>query len=88
MTLFHICGDNTDHTMKQQYMRVDKTRSDEIHYFHAYAVSYCIDFSSLSERVMLPWYKNLSMLCFSCCQHLRMMRLLKQHVHLDVPHNI
>ena len=52
VTLFHICGDNIDHTMKQQYMRVGKTRPDEIHYFHSYAVSDRIDFSGLSERVV------------------------------------
>lgn len=53
VTLFHICGDNIDHTMKQRYMRVGKTRPDEIHYFHSYAVSNRINFSGLSERVVL-----------------------------------
>ena len=35
VTHFHICGDNIDHTMKQCYTRVGKTRPDEIHYFHS-----------------------------------------------------
>ena len=33
-------------------MRVGKTRPDEIHYFHSYAVSDRIDFSGLSEKVV------------------------------------
>ena len=52
MTLFHICGDNIDHTVKQRYMRVGKARPEEIHYFHSCAVSDRIDFSGLSEKVV------------------------------------
>ena len=35
-----------------EVMRVGKTRPDEIHYFHSYAVNDRIDFSGLSERVV------------------------------------
>ena len=49
---FHICGDNIDKTIKQRYMRVGKSASNEIHYFHSYAVSDRIDFSDLSETVI------------------------------------
>ena len=52
VTLFHLCGDNIDHTIKQRYMRVGKSRQDEIHYFHSYAVCDRIDFSHMSERVV------------------------------------
>lgn len=52
VTPFHICGDNIDHTMKQRYMRVGKTKLNEIHYFHSYAVSDRVDFVGLSETVV------------------------------------
>ena len=68
MTRFHIRGDNIDHTLKQQYMRVGKTRPDEIRYFHYYSVIDYIDFSGFSERVVPTLAQDPE-------QFLRMMRL-------------
>ena len=39
-------------------MRVGKNRPDEIHYFHSYAVSDLVDFSGLSEQVVLTFVQD------------------------------
>ena len=52
-TMYRLCGDNIDKTVKQRYMRSDTTKSGSIHYFHSYAVASRIDFSHLSETTPL-----------------------------------
>ena len=51
-TLYCLCGDNIDKTVKKQYMRTDTYRTGSIHYFHSYAVADRIDFSDLSETIL------------------------------------
>ena len=54
MTTYCLCGDNTDKTIKQRYMRCG-AKSSSIHYFHSYAVADRISFNNLSENtVPLP----------------------------------
>ena len=50
-TLFRLCGDNIDKTVKRRYIRSDTRKTESIHYFHSYAVADRIDFSSLSDTV-------------------------------------
>lgn len=53
ITLFRLCGDNVDKTIRQRYVRSDSDArsSSSVHYFHSYAVADRIDFSNLSENV-------------------------------------
>ena len=39
LTLYHLCSDNLDKCIKQQYMIVGCKKPDSIHYFHSYAVA-------------------------------------------------
>ena len=48
-TMYRLCGDNLDKTIKPRYMRSDTHKSESMHYFHSYAVADRIDFSDLSE---------------------------------------
>ena len=49
-TMYRLCGDNIDKTVKPRYMRSDSHKTESIHYFHSYAVANRVDFSDLSER--------------------------------------
>ena len=49
-TMYRLCGDNIDKTVKPRYMRSDTHKTESIHYFHSYAVANRVDFSDLSER--------------------------------------
>ena len=88
VTLFHICGDNIDHSVKQRYMRVGKSRPDEIHYFHSYAVSNRIDFSGLSERVVPTLAQDPEQVALSLLPTPEDDEASKQHMHLDLLHNV
>ena len=48
-TMYRLCGDNIDKTVKQHYIWSDAQNMGSIHYFHSYAVVDRIDFSALSE---------------------------------------
>ena len=48
-TMYRLCGDNIDKTVKQHYLRYGTQKTGSIHYFHSYAVANKIDFSSLPE---------------------------------------
>lgn len=48
-TMYRLCGDNIDKTVKQRYMRCDVQKTASIHHFHSYAVANRIDFSDLSD---------------------------------------
>ena len=49
-TMYRLCGDNIDKTVKPRYMRSDTHKTESIHYFHSYAIANRVDFSDLSER--------------------------------------
>ena len=51
-TLYHLCGDNIDMSVKQQYMRIGSSKPDSIHYFHFYAVADRIGLSNISDQVI------------------------------------
>ncbi|KAL5489195.1 hypothetical protein EMCRGX_G018261 [Ephydatia muelleri] len=53
LTMYHLRGDNLDKGIKQQYMRIDSEKPASIHYFHSFAVADRIDFSNLSEQLIL-----------------------------------
>ena len=46
-TMYRLCSDNIDKTVKQRYMRSDAYKTGSIYYFHSYTVADRIDFSSL-----------------------------------------
>ena len=54
-TVYRLCGDNIDKTVKPRYMRSDTHKTESIHYFHSYAAANRVDFSDLSERT--PHYQ-------------------------------
>lgn len=49
-TMYRLCGDNIDKTVKPWYMWSDTHKTKSIHYFHSHAVANRVDFSDLSER--------------------------------------
>ena len=51
-TLYHLCGDNIDFTVKQRYMRIGNSKPDPIHYFHLFAVADRIDCSNLPDQII------------------------------------
>ena len=53
LTMYHLCGDNLDKGIKQRYMRIDNEKPASIHYFHSFAVADRIDFSNLSDQLIL-----------------------------------
>ena len=48
--MYHLSADNIDKGIKQRYMRIDNEKPDSI---HSFAVADCIDFSNLSEQLIL-----------------------------------
>ena len=50
LTLYRLCGDNIDKTVRHRYMRCDSQGTISLHYFHSYAVADRIDFSKLSDQ--------------------------------------
>ena len=38
-TMYCLCGDNIDNTVKPRYKRSDTHKTESIHYFHSYAVA-------------------------------------------------
>ena len=51
VTMYRLCGDNIDKTVKQRYMRLDTTRTGSIHYFHSYAMSDRIQFHDMPKAI-------------------------------------
>ena len=54
---YRLCGDNIDKTIRSRYLRSDH-RNISMHYFHSYAVQNRVDFSHLSDKIMVSHFPN------------------------------